>query len=152
MQQRFVDHYLASPNASQAAVRAGYAKADVKVIASRNLTLSNVAHAIEVGRRLQTGRRQADADWVLDALMDTYALATADKQHSAAIRAVELLGRNLGILVERKQLVVESASHFVDWTTDQLREHVALQREARALESIDVVDAEVRELPAGRED
>jgi Phage terminase, small subunit len=67
-QQRFVDEYLVDLNATQAAIRAGYAPKSAFVQGSRLLSLAKVAEAVSKGQAKRQERTQIDADWVLQRL------------------------------------------------------------------------------------
>lgn len=64
-QQRFVEEYLVDLNATQAAIRAGYAEGSAKVTASRMLTDDNVAAAIAEAKAKRSERTEITQDMVL---------------------------------------------------------------------------------------
>lgn len=74
-QQRFVDEYLADPNATQAAIRAGYSARTAEKIGSENLRKPEVAAAIAEAQRQRSERTAITADRVL---AEAWALLTAD--------------------------------------------------------------------------
>lgn len=67
-QQRFVEEYLVDLNATQAAIRAGYAEPSARQMASRLLSKANVQEAIAVARKAQTQRTNERADRVIQEL------------------------------------------------------------------------------------
>lgn len=74
-QQRFVEEYLIDLNATQAAIRVGYAPGSADVTGARLLGNASVAAAIQNAMDKRTERTEINADWVLKRLADE---ATAD--------------------------------------------------------------------------
>jgi phage terminase small subunit len=97
-QQRFVNEYALDNNATQAAIRAGYSKATAAAQASRLLTNANVAETIAAAQAKQAERAEIDTAWVIARLVDE--TQNADKS-STRVRALELLGKHLGMLSGR---------------------------------------------------
>lgn len=64
-QKRFVDEYLIDLNATQAAIRAGYAEKNARVIAAQNLTKLNVQEEIEKRMNDREKRTEITQDKVL---------------------------------------------------------------------------------------
>lgn len=67
-QERFVAEYLVDLNATQAAIRAGYAKGSADVTGSRLLGKASVAAAIQAGKAVQLTTAGIRADRVLEEL------------------------------------------------------------------------------------
>lgn len=74
-QQRFKDEYLLDLNATQAAIRAGYAERSADVTGARLLANANVRAAIDSAQSNRAAETQINAAWVLKRLA---AEATAD--------------------------------------------------------------------------
>ena len=68
-QRRFVDEYLVDLNATQAAIRAGYADRNADKIASQLLGKSRVAAAIASAKSERSARVSVSADYVLSNLV-----------------------------------------------------------------------------------
>lgn len=64
-QERFVQEYLIDLNATQAAIRAGYAPKTANREGSRLLSNAVIASAVQKGRAKMAERAQVDQDWVL---------------------------------------------------------------------------------------
>lgn len=64
-QQRFVEEYLVDLNATQAAIRAGYAKNSAQEQSSRLLSNAMVRAAIKSGKRVVSEETKIDAGYVL---------------------------------------------------------------------------------------
>ena len=64
-QQRFVEEYPIDSNATQSAIRAGYAPGSAKVTASRLLTNANVREAIRGARERLSSSLDVDAERVI---------------------------------------------------------------------------------------
>lgn len=95
--QRFVEEYLLDLNATQAAIRAGYSPRTANEQAARLLANVSVRSAIAAGRQAQTQRTQITADYVVTRLKVEAELTGKGAQHSARVRALELLGKHLGL-------------------------------------------------------
>jgi phage terminase small subunit len=67
-QTLFVEAYLRNPNATQAAIEAGYSAKTAKQQGQRLLTNVDVSAAILAAKRGRSQRTQVDADWLLDRL------------------------------------------------------------------------------------
>jgi phage terminase small subunit len=74
-QARFVDEYLVDLNATQAAIRAGYAPKRAYATGHENLKKPEVAAALKERMDKRAERTQVDADWMLIRLAQD---ATAD--------------------------------------------------------------------------
>tara|TARA_B100000700_G_scaffold189815_1_gene209187 strand:- start:51711 stop:52247 length:537 start_codon:yes stop_codon:yes gene_type:complete len=69
-QSRFVDEYLLEPNASQAAIKAGYSAKGANAAGARLLANVSIQQAIEKRQQERAKRTQVDADYVLHRLHD----------------------------------------------------------------------------------
>ncbi len=136
-QQRFVDEYLIDLNATQAAIRAGYSAKNADKIGPELLGKTRVAEAISVAQKARSEKTETTAAWVLEGLKKVYeaSMERNDKGLSAnlgaANRALELLGRHLGMF---KDAALDVSLH-VNLPTDQtpFREKLAAKLRQRAL-------------------
>ena len=69
-QSKFVDEYLIDLNATQAAIRAGYAAKRADVIGYENLRKPVIAQVLKERMDERSKRTQIDADWVLKRLAE----------------------------------------------------------------------------------
>lgn len=67
-QRRFVQEYLRSETATEAALRAGYASSSASVMASRMMDDPDILAAIEEGQQKRLDRVEVDADYLLNRL------------------------------------------------------------------------------------
>lgn len=67
-QERFVEEYLIDPNATQAAIRAGYSKNTAAQIGNENLRKPQIAEAISVAQATRSERTGVTADAVIQEL------------------------------------------------------------------------------------
>ena len=97
-QELFAVEYLKDLNASQAARRAGYAHPQVQ--GSQLLAHPAIKALIDAELETRSERVRADADWVIRRLE----LEAQNPANGATtrVRALELLGRHLGIFVPEK--------------------------------------------------
>lgn len=122
-QQIFILEYLKDFNATQAAIRAGYSRRTAASIGQENLTKPEIKQAIDTAMSERESRTQVSGDWVIQTLREIvdrcmqrapvftkgeqaqdengHALWTFDAKN--ALKALELLGRNLGMFVDRRE-------------------------------------------------
>ena len=101
-QERFVDEYLIDLNATQAAIRAGYASKNADVVGPALIGKSWVAEAIQARKAIRSERTAIDADSVIRRLNVEADGRGKDTSPSARVRALELLGKHLGMFPERQ--------------------------------------------------
>lgn len=114
-QQRFVDEYIISGNATQAAIKAGYSKKTAKQSGAENLAKPYLKAAIEKRNAEIQSEKTADMTEVMEYLTSvmrgeqTESVATAkgvceDVEVSAKdrIKAAELIGKRHGAWTDKK--------------------------------------------------
>ena len=67
-QQRFIQEYLIDPNATKAAIRAGYSAKTARFVGCKNITKANIAEAIEKAQTKRAERCEVTGDMVVDEL------------------------------------------------------------------------------------
>lgn len=105
-QKRFVQEYLVDLNATQAAIRAGYREQNARITASKNLARPDIQAAIaegmgELARRTEITQGEVLAELKQIALAPASDAKGSDLRYANKIRALELLGKHLGILTDR---------------------------------------------------
>lgn len=116
-QQKFADEYIISGNATQAALKAGYAKRSARSVGNENLTKPDVRAYIESRRKEISNGKIADQREILEYLTgmmrgeETEPVATAkgiypDVEVSAKdrVKAAELLGKRLAMWTEKRDI------------------------------------------------
>jgi len=112
-QRRFVEEYMTDGNATQAAIRAGYAESGARQEGHRLLTNADVRQAIR--RRIAQDGRIATREE--RQLFFTQTMHDPDVDRSARLRAAELLGKTQGDFVE--QVEARSDVHYhITWDDD----------------------------------
>ena len=126
-QQIFVDEYLVDLNATQAAIRSGYSKKTAQEQSARLLSNVMVSAAIEKARKERQERTHVEQDDVIKgamelldkslgrvpvertAIVDGVPLPYEGKDFSpsGAGKALELLGKHLGMFVDKSETKVE---------------------------------------------
>lgn len=96
-QEAFVREYLIDLNASAAYRRAGYKSGNPDVCGPRMLGNVGVASAIQRALDERAERTKISADQVLARLWEEANRKGPGSTHAARIRALELVGRNLGM-------------------------------------------------------
>ena len=106
-QQRFVDEYLVDLNASQAAIRAGYSVRTAEQQGPRLLGNVEIATAVRSAQQARSERLQITQDDVLRGLRREATLTGDGSSHAARVSAWGLIGKHLGMFVERRQQLGE---------------------------------------------
>ena len=95
-QRLFVEAYLANPNATEAARRAGYAGNDatLRAVASENLSKPNIAALIS--ERVETAVITAN-----EILSDVKDIAKTSERDADRLKAYEMLGKHLKLWTDK---------------------------------------------------
>lgn len=101
-QKRFADEYLIDLNATQAAIRAGYSKKTANEQAARLLANVSLQEYVQFRAKQREKRTEITQDRVLAELAkvgfkDAADYTDADLKYSNKLKALELLGRHLGL-------------------------------------------------------
>ena len=107
-QAAFVREYLVDLNATQAAIRSGYSANTARAIASRLLTKVNIQEAVAEAQAERSKRTGVDAAFVLNGLQREAQAGDTDEPNTARIRAMELLGKHLGMFADRLKVEDET--------------------------------------------
>jgi Terminase small subunit len=106
-QQRFVAEYLTVLNATQAAIRAGYSAKTAGQGAAQALKNIKVREAIAAGQAKTASKLEITAEKVLKDLEEVREKAMAAGQFAPAARAIELLGKHLGMFIDRRETTLK---------------------------------------------
>lgn len=100
-QRRFVDEYMVDLNATQAAIRAGYSPKTAEVIGNQLLKKTLVSN--EILKR--KAKLSSVANWTAaDVLKRLARLADEGYKDSDKIKALELIGRHIGMFQDKVEL------------------------------------------------
>lgn len=100
-QARFVDEYLIDLNATQAAIRAGYSEKTAQWIGPQLLTKSHVLEAVQVAQSKLSEACLVSQKMVIDGLLAEAKLKGEGSSHSARVSAWGLIGKHLGMFVDK---------------------------------------------------
>lgn len=103
-QARFCEEYLIDLNATRAAIRAGYSEKTAREQAAQNLSKLNIQEKIAELKAERAKRTEMTQDSVIQELA---AVARAEIKGVRAVdklKALELLGKHLGMFVERYEV------------------------------------------------
>lgn len=100
-QKRFVAEYLIDLNATQAAIRAGYAAKTANREGSRLLSNVDIANAIASGAQKRIQRAEVSAQDVIDGLYREATREGEGSSHGARVSAWGLLGKYHKLFVDR---------------------------------------------------
>ena len=103
-QKKFISEYLIDLNGERAAIRAGYSRNSAAVQACRLLKKKSIRNTIEFEMNKWQRRIEIDQDKVIYDLEKTRQAAYVAGKYSAAVRCSELMGRHLGMFVDRQLL------------------------------------------------
>lgn len=105
-QKRFVQEYMVDLNATQAAVRAGYSRKTAGSIGQENLKKPAIQAELQVlmqerGEKTTISQEMVVKELQKIAFADASDVAVSELKYSNKIRALELLGKHLGMYVEK---------------------------------------------------
>jgi phage terminase small subunit len=114
-QRAFVREYLCSPNATRAAIKAGYSPATAEQAGSRLLKNVRIRAAIEAAQAKLVERTEITKEWVVREAVETYRQARQLNQIAAARATLDLLARLHGHIVEKRDVrVIRDVSDLSD--------------------------------------
>jgi len=123
----FVREYLKDSNATQAVIRAGYSENGARVQGSRLLAHATIRAELLKQHLKAAAKTEVTVEWILQKLRENLAMAmtaqpTFDKkgeptgaftyQGSVANKALELLGKNIGMFRDKVDVTVEGAEEI----------------------------------------
>jgi phage terminase small subunit len=121
-QEAFCLEYVIDNNATQAAIRAGYSETSARQIAADNMSKHDIADRIAVLRAEISAETLVDAKYVINGLLEVHErcmqkepvmIREGDEmiesgefkfEHSGANKSLELLGKHLGLFVDKKEV------------------------------------------------
>lgn len=129
-QQRFCDEYLIDLNGTQAAIRAGYSEKTARQMGSENLSKPDIIEYLNSKRAEIAEKAELSQEWVLrrlkeisDRCMTAEPVMKFDYEEkqlketgeytfdsSGANKATELIGKHLGMFVNRVDLTTKDES------------------------------------------
>ena len=141
-QKRFITEYLIDLSATQAAIRAGYSAKTAYSIGQRLLKNVEVKEAINSAIKEREARTEITADYVLTNLREivercmqkqpvfTKCEQATDEQGRAiwtfnardAIKALELLGKNLGLFIDKTEIKADTNYTLFDLMREEFGE------------------------------
>lgn len=124
-QARFVQEYLVDLNAAAAARRAGYSEKTARAQGQKLLTKADIQTAIHDAMQARSRRLCIDQDYVLEKLREIAEKDASDApdselKYSAKLKALELLGRHLGLFDDRLRLTASIDTGKLDSILRQL--------------------------------
>ncbi len=105
-QECFVREYLVDRNAAQAAIRAGYSVKNAEKTGRALLRKSRVMALIDRAMDKRAAQAGPDQDSVISKLLKVAELSIDAGQYSPANRALELLGKHIGMFREKVDATV----------------------------------------------
>ena len=141
-QKRFITEFLVDLNATQAAIRAGYSRRTAYSIGQRLLKNVEVKEAINSAMKEREARTEITADYVLtnlreivDRCMQKQPVFTKGEQVTDeqgrnvwtfnardAIKALELLGKNLGLFIDKTEIKADTNYTLFDLMREEFGE------------------------------
>lgn len=122
-QERFCREYIIDLNATRAAIRAGYSEKTANRIASENLSKLDIQEKIRQLQQKIEARTEITQDKVLNELANI-GFAEPSKQIRVIdkIKALELLGKHLGIFTDKLQVKgdIKTINPYENLTTEDL--------------------------------
>lgn len=100
-QAAFTREYVIDNNATQAALRAGYAASCARWAGCTNITKQNVKADIDRRRAILEQKTEITVLYIQKELDRVKKLAEAKHDHSTVTRAIELQGRTIGAFIDK---------------------------------------------------
>lgn len=120
-QQRFAEEYLVDLNGAAAYRRAGYrARSDhvASAAAAKLLANAGIAAAITAAQAVRSSRTRVDADYVVTRLKAEAETAGKGSNPIARVKALELLGKHLGLFTDRLRAEIGVQLQIVEEIVD----------------------------------
>ena len=102
-EDRFCREYVIDYNGTQAAIRSGYKGSDAAVRASKLLRKAKVSARIRELQQEMAQRLAMSQDYVVIELVKTYQECKDAEDSKNALRALELMGKHLGMFEKRQK-------------------------------------------------
>ncbi|HEB02038.1 MAG TPA: terminase small subunit [Nitrospirae bacterium] len=118
-QRRFVQEYCKDLNGTRAAIRAGYSHRGAHVQGVRLLRNDKVRYAVERFQVEAARGAKVTAQEVLENIRQCGKLAEAKGDYSTALKALELLGKHLGLFRGVKAKDAGPSKLSINLTTEQ---------------------------------
>ena len=103
-QQMFIDAYVAGHNATKAAIIAGYSEGSARQQASRILARDYIKDEVNRRRQEAVTKLNLSPEFVLERLQTEANGLGPDTSAGARIKAVELLGKHMGMFVDKREV------------------------------------------------
>jgi phage terminase small subunit len=117
-QKKFADEYLIDMNATAAYLRAGYkcSEAAARSSASDLLTNPNISEYIESKQKKLEIKTEVTAEWVIKEFIENHKLARDIGELSASNKALESIGRHLGMFNDKMRVDANNNNMNTDLT------------------------------------
>jgi len=135
--ERFAQELARGKSASQAYELAGFKpdRGNASKLHQEHSILQRVGELIDKREKVDLAATERvveklaiTKEWVIEQLVENAQLAKASEDYGPANKAIELLGKELGMFIERKE--VGKPGEFADMTLEQKRERaIALARQ-----------------------
>ena len=129
-QKAFAREYLKEGNGTQAAINAGYSENSARVIASQNLTKLNIKEEVEAKQEKLAEKAQVSAEFLINNFLEILNFNKQVEEFTqgdgenvrvkkkmidaqAALKASELLGKHLGLFVEKLQVTGKDGKDLI---------------------------------------
>lgn len=117
-QQRFVQAYVETGNATQSAIKAGYSKRSAMQIGEQNLRKHEIASAITAAQAKAAERHEITLDRISDMLKEDRAFARECNQAGAVVTATMGLAKLHGLIVDRQKAEIVGKIEHSPMTED----------------------------------
>ena len=143
MWETFAQAMARGVNQTNSALEAGYSDVSAHVrgceLAKKPAVKARIEELRRKADKLAVQAVACDREWVLRELVATYEAARAAKNQTAANRALELIGKEQGMFIDRK---MDVKSPLEALSTQQLQQLMAVVSDAEALPSVPVLSLE----------
>jgi len=131
-EQKFIEHYVAHNNATEAAIYAGYSKNGAEGAGYRLKNKPSIKKAIDKIKAELAEKSKWTRERAIEELekIKSDALASERPNHSAAVKSIELIGKLLGLFPSEKKEIEFNGDLGVE--LKQVRTFTDLKNEAKS--------------------
>lgn len=117
----FCDAYLKDFNATQAAITAGYTNnKHTHIQAYKRLQSVTVQKYLSKQTQKQCKKAEISIEWIIQELKEIYRRCTEGRlEGKTAVRSLELMGKYLGMWIEKHQIVNDDLHITVDFKNEK---------------------------------
>lgn len=117
-QEMFCREYLVDLNGRQAAIRAGYSEKTATEAAYETLMKPHIQEYISKLKSEREEKLEINAQWVLNQAIKVHNMTIEDKDHTNALKSLDLIGKHINIKAFDNKINVDQKTEHTHNITD----------------------------------